>query len=988
MNIGIFRYFTVVVGTGVSLYCGTAATSAQNACCTETGCQTVEDVDTCNMLGGIFMPGEDCNDGPCGIGACCTESSCVMTDAYSCIAAGRDFMGAGTDCSTDPCEQGTGACCIEGQCSILSPEDCAGAGGAFLGYGTICVGNPCDIGACCLPGACQDTVRHECDSQDGTFVAGFDCTMNPCYEPNDCPTNSLYSQSRDAPDYFTAFTSEGDPGYLRSDDFWGVRGPIDGVMWWGLDLRFSGGGFEECVETDNTFDISFYEDANGTPGTRLCTYTLIAACTPTGIEYLGAELNEYSVSFPEPCVLVNGWISIVGSGDPDCWHLWLSSRDGNELSYCDGCESALEYKDLTFCLLGSAGGVSGACCDDTTGDCGEDVDIIDCLGIDQRFVPNGACGDLIPPCGVLTGACCFDDESCLPLLTEAECLGQGGNWIGGGTNCVNEPCVRGSCCVVGEDCMEVLQAECDELGGVFTPGGGCIPDPCAQFDCPPDSLYSQSPDDPLGFNSLVSESSTGCVRYENFAGVAGPIEKVMWWGFDLEWAPPNWYECEEYDNTFEISFHQDAGGVPGAAVCSYSLKVQRTRTGVLYLGAELNEYAVTLPEPCVLVNGWISIVGLGDPDCRFLWLSSGDGSGLSFSEGCAEPWVSEDLSLCFIGPVGGVYGACCDDAGGVCDENVDIIDCLSAEQRFAPDGTCNDFEPDCGELTGACCWQDATCTVELEEDCLPAGGNWLGAFTPCSQCPCITPCPPVGLSEGEPVCYDEYVDIFNGGCDAETAAFSPIALCDTVCGESGVFLFEGSFTGDFDWYEIDVPVTTELTWTVEGEFPIGGWIVDGRLGCEFAYVIASNWRNECDPFSITALVEPGAYWLVSGAVIASDTAYCGAHYIAAATHSPICPGDFDNDGVVDLSNLAQLLSNYGTTADASYQDGDLDCDGDVDLADLAALLANYGVCGSIPARMQTDTNPDGGRLRLALEAEDALRPTCTEFSISSAPVIR
>jgi len=56
----------------------------------------------------------------------------------------------------------------------------------------------------------------------------------------------------------------------------------------------------------------------------------------------------------------------------------------------------------------------------------------------------------------------------------------------------------------------------------------------------------------------------------------------------------------------------------------------------------------------------------------------------------------------------------------------------------------------------------------------------------------------------------------------------------------------------------------------------------------------------------------------------------------------VCFGDLDDDGDVDLSDLAQLLTNYGMTSGAEYEDGDLDDDGDVDLTDLAGLLAVYG----------------------------------------------
>ena len=56
-----------------------------------------------------------------------------------------------------------------------------------------------------------------------------------------------------------------------------------------------------------------------------------------------------------------------------------------------------------------------------------------------------------------------------------------------------------------------------------------------------------------------------------------------------------------------------------------------------------------------------------------------------------------------------------------------------------------------------------------------------------------------------------------------------------------------------------------------------------------------------------------------------------------------CPGDLNGDGIVGLSDLAILLSNYGMAAGATYANGDIDGDGDVDLSDLAALLSVYGI---------------------------------------------
>lgn len=59
-----------------------------------------------------------------------------------------------------------------------------------------------------------------------------------------------------------------------------------------------------------------------------------------------------------------------------------------------------------------------------------------------------------------------------------------------------------------------------------------------------------------------------------------------------------------------------------------------------------------------------------------------------------------------------------------------------------------------------------------------------------------------------------------------------------------------------------------------------------------------------------------------------------------------CPGDVNDDGVVNLSDLAELLAHYDMTTGATWADGDVyppdSGDGAVNQSDLAELLAHYG----------------------------------------------
>lgn len=59
----------------------------------------------------------------------------------------------------------------------------------------------------------------------------------------------------------------------------------------------------------------------------------------------------------------------------------------------------------------------------------------------------------------------------------------------------------------------------------------------------------------------------------------------------------------------------------------------------------------------------------------------------------------------------------------------------------------------------------------------------------------------------------------------------------------------------------------------------------------------------------------------------------------------VLTGDTNGDRIVDLTDLAALLANYGKSP-ATLAEGDVDHDGDVDLSDVAMLLGNFGrTCG-------------------------------------------
>jgi hypothetical protein len=74
----------------------------------------------------------------------------------------------------------------------------------------------------------------------------------------------------------------------------------------------------------------------------------------------------------------------------------------------------------------------GACCNELTGECIDNVELLDCIDMPgfDRWEWNTLCDDLDPPCGQSIGACCWGDEpphfyECEDDMPLAECLALG-----------------------------------------------------------------------------------------------------------------------------------------------------------------------------------------------------------------------------------------------------------------------------------------------------------------------------------------------------------------------------------------------------------------------------------------------------------------------------------------------------------------------------------------------------------------------------------
>ena len=190
---------------------------------------------------------------------------------------------------------------------------------------------------------------------------------------------------------------------------------------------------------------------------------------------------------------------------------------------------------------------------------------------------------------------------------------------------------------------------------------------------------------------------------------------------------------------------------------------------------------------------------------------------------------------------------------------------------------------------------------------------------------CTVECPAGGMLEGEPDCYDGYIDDYNTGCNADTnqtPSYVTLACGDTVCGKSGVFDVSGTTHRDTDWYKLVLTQASDIYWSGTAEFPFQLLLIDaGSEDCVDYEVVGSGNVDPCDTLELTFRALPGVYWLWAGpyqwpvGLDCDGNGSYGNDYVAWVECVPT-PPCIVNTAIGDLNSALPFVDLGNTTAGA------------------------------------------------------------------------
>ncbi len=139
--------------------------------------------------------------------------------------------------------------------------------------------------------------------------------------------------------------------------------------------------------------------------------------------------------------------------------------------------------------------------------------------------------------------------------------------------------------------------------------------------------------------------------------------------------------------------------------------------------------------------------------------------------------------------------------------------------------------------------------------------------------PCTVPCPPAGVVEGEPPLVDDYVDVFNGGCN--TPPDHPLQTVTgdlngerTFCGVGGWYAFNGTSYRDTDWFEMMMGEGGVIEVTIDAEQAVHAYEL-GPQDCDAVGVLQSVTAGPCIEayLTITGYEPEQVVWLWVGSTV-------------------------------------------------------------------------------------------------------------------------
>lgn len=198
-------------------------------------------------------------------------------------------------------------------------------------------------------------VRKAKEAVNESHVAGVSAKVPMVLE---CPADAFVGYIPVAPT--SAVTSATGPGYVAAQSFTGVDQLIGGISLWGLQLFHNGSAWAECFSDPMAFEIKFYEDNNGAPGTVTNTFTVSSAAGITNELLFDAyPIYHFDFVFDSPVSMANGWFSVCTTNQ-ECWFLWVNTTEdlGTAMQYTSTGGWAAQDNSLPYCLI--PGGSDGA----------------------------------------------------------------------------------------------------------------------------------------------------------------------------------------------------------------------------------------------------------------------------------------------------------------------------------------------------------------------------------------------------------------------------------------------------------------------------------------------------------------------------------------------------------------------------------------------------------------------------------------------------